>query len=386
MADSRDEAFRNEHLDKQEPAEYLGPSGFIKFFGSPGRRTCGYFWPAANAKGVVLMVHGHGSYLIFEYLQRQGVGNWKTYEGSWVQAFNQAGFSVAGLDNRGCGRSSGLLGYVEDHQLWVDDLLSFTRSLQDSSSSSSQLRAFAGLPTYLLGSSLGGNLAVHAALREPLRYAGLLLLAPMISLEKLKRKGLNPILLKVAALLNWVIPTWPIVHTNKNNLFPDLQEDWDTNPVTYHYNTRVRMGVECNRMCDTVLREMHQLACPLLVVHSIKDNMTDPDGSKMLVQAAASTDKTLHLVDNMWHVLTKEPGNQQLLQQCIAWLTKRAATAAAPPPPGRNSAAGTAAAAAAGVARAVSSSRGSSNNVSAGEAAGESWEKVEREEAVGADA
>jgi alpha-beta hydrolase superfamily lysophospholipase len=42
----------------------------------------------------------------------QGVGNWKTYEGSWVQALNAAGFSVAGIDNRGCGRSSGLLGYV----------------------------------------------------------------------------------------------------------------------------------------------------------------------------------------------------------------------------------------------------------------------------------
>jgi pimeloyl-ACP methyl ester carboxylesterase len=40
------------------------------------------------------------------------VGNWKTYEGSWVAALNAAGFSVAGIDNRGCGRSSGLLGYV----------------------------------------------------------------------------------------------------------------------------------------------------------------------------------------------------------------------------------------------------------------------------------
>jgi hypothetical protein len=30
---------------------------------------------------------------------------------------------------------------------------------------------------------------------QPQRYAGLVLLAPMISLEKLKRKGLNPILL-----------------------------------------------------------------------------------------------------------------------------------------------------------------------------------------------
>jgi hypothetical protein len=31
---------------------------------------------------------------------------------------------------------------------------------------------------------------------------------------------------------------------------------------------------------------MHKLACPLFVVHSVKDNMTDPDGSKMLVNAA----------------------------------------------------------------------------------------------------
>jgi alpha-beta hydrolase superfamily lysophospholipase len=45
-------------------------------------------------------------------LRLQGVGNWKTYEGSWVQSLNAAGFSVAGIDNRGCGRSSGLLGYV----------------------------------------------------------------------------------------------------------------------------------------------------------------------------------------------------------------------------------------------------------------------------------
>jgi hypothetical protein len=34
MADSRDEKFRNEHLDKQEPAEYLGSSGTKHSFSS----------------------------------------------------------------------------------------------------------------------------------------------------------------------------------------------------------------------------------------------------------------------------------------------------------------------------------------------------------------
>lgn len=34
-------------------------------------------------------------------------------------------------------------------------------------------------------------------------------------------------------------------------------------------------------------------------------------------------DKTLHLVDNFWHVLTKEPGNEKIRADCIAWMHKR---------------------------------------------------------------
>jgi hypothetical protein len=99
-----------------------------------------------------------------------------------------------------------------------------------------------------------------------------------------------------------------------------------------------------------------------------------------------SSDKTLQLVDNMWHVLTKEPGNQQLLQQCVDWLSQRAPIA--PPPPQAAAAAASTPAAEAAAGAAVLSSRGSSSNIAAaaGEVGGESWEKVEREEAAGADA
>lgn len=54
----------------------------------------------------------------------QGVGKRKTYAGSWVESLNKAGFSCAGIDNRGCGRSSGLFGYVNDHTDWVNDVVS----------------------------------------------------------------------------------------------------------------------------------------------------------------------------------------------------------------------------------------------------------------------
>jgi alpha-beta hydrolase superfamily lysophospholipase len=48
---------------------------------------------------------------------------------------------------------------------------------------------------YLVSVYIALAAAAAAAAVQPQRYAGLILLAPMISLEKLKRKGLNPILL-----------------------------------------------------------------------------------------------------------------------------------------------------------------------------------------------
>lgn len=59
-------------------------------------------------------------------IEVQGVGKRKTYAGSWVETLNKAGYSCAGIDNRGCGRSSGLFGYVNDHTDWVNDLVSCT--------------------------------------------------------------------------------------------------------------------------------------------------------------------------------------------------------------------------------------------------------------------
>jgi hypothetical protein len=32
----------------------------------------------------------------------------------------------------------------------------------------------------------------------------------------------------MASLLNLVIPTWPLAKTPRNDLFPELQEDFDT--------------------------------------------------------------------------------------------------------------------------------------------------------------
>ena len=48
--------------------------------------------------------------------------------------------------------------------------------------------------------------------------------------------------------------------------------------------------------------------------------MTDADGSKQLYQRASSTDKTLRLVNHMWHVLVREDGNEKVCAAVGEWV------------------------------------------------------------------
>ena len=58
-------------LLQAEPAQYLGPHGVHRVMeNKDGLHLQSYFWPAADAKAVVLFVHGHGAHLMFEILKQ----------------------------------------------------------------------------------------------------------------------------------------------------------------------------------------------------------------------------------------------------------------------------------------------------------------------------
>ncbi len=57
----------------------------------------------------------------------QGPGRLCSYAGSLVQRLNAAGFSVAGQDAQGAGRSQGLMCHCNSFDEYVDDTLDFAR-------------------------------------------------------------------------------------------------------------------------------------------------------------------------------------------------------------------------------------------------------------------
>jgi alpha-beta hydrolase superfamily lysophospholipase len=437
--DALDVTTRRALLDDHAPLDHttLGPRGLLRYLASPDRdaELAAYFYPADPSvpyKAVVVAVHGHGAYWQFEFLKMAVVGRAHVYEGSWVEAFNKAGYSVCGVDNTGSGRSSGKFGLVEKAEDLRDDVLALVRAVRGIGAGSEAEAALsvapaatagsnkrrgggaassapaspniahncfgpalaglpgfcASLPLFLLGPSLGGGVAVQAALAAEARlaasasnnssspFAGVVLLAPLLGLEGTASRGWNPYLRRIAALLDACPLTreWPVAAQDANTMFPEQQLDFDTDPVTYHYPCRVHTAVQLLRACAGVLplsgggeggntaaaaaeqragqplREAaRRLRAPVLAFHSARDTLCDCSATEAFVaavregqaarreagnsskkaSAAAQEEQQARLrrCDHLWHSVLREDARGELLREAVAWMDARMAGA-----------------------------------------------------------
>lgn len=279
------------------------------------------YWPCgkepSEEKVIMLFVHGHGCYLKFELLNVPKPGGTPEYANSWVEYLNSRGIDVCGIDNQGCGMSESVRGcrfLVESFDDYVDDVIRYAKLVS---------KELEGVPVkmFIAGISLGGCIALNCVLREKeLFNGGLILLAPMLSLERVTRKFPNGYLLPIAGLVSWLMPSLPIVTTDTNTVYPDIQALWDEDSMTMHSHTRIRNAYEFIQACSRTMERLHEIDAPFLVFHSEADTMCDPDGSKALYMKSISTDKTLRLVNSMWHILVKEEGNRAILEEITEWI------------------------------------------------------------------
>lgn len=116
-------------------------------------------WRAAP---VLLLHHGYGAHSGFPAIRFLS-----TYAAS-------KGFYACAMDAYGHGRSSGVRGKVLPAENLAADMIQLAQKIQDAGN---QQRIFVG------GGSMGGAVAISAAILKPTVFAGVLLLAPLIALN-----------------------------------------------------------------------------------------------------------------------------------------------------------------------------------------------------------
>lgn len=270
----------------------------VSSFSGVGGTTIEYdvYEPAGPPKGLLLVAHGLGEHR----------GRYPHV----ADRFTALGLRVAIPDHRGHGRSSG-------PRCDTRDVSEFTADLE----TLRQRTLVEGAPTYLLGHSMGGLIALDYALDHQADLSALMLSGPLV----LPGDDQPPWLVAIAKVLGKVVPTLGTLALDPKSVSrdPEVVAAYEADPLNFHGKVKAGTGAALLTRLQTFPSRLPSLTLPLLVMHGEKDKLTNPEGSKLVHQLAGSSDKTLKIYDGLFHEIFNEPEQDQVLTDTTEWLRER---------------------------------------------------------------
>ncbi|MGC4933767.1 lysophospholipase [Gordonia sp. DT30] len=254
------------------------------------------FRPQSEPSAVVVIAHGMG-----EHGRRYG---------HVVEALLSAGYLVAVPDHLGHGRSGGARMRITRFGEYTDDLDRVITEV-----------AVEGLPTYLIGHSMGGCIALDYALDHPDRLAGLVLTGAAI----MPGDDLPAPLIAMSKIVGKIAPRLPTMALDSGSISrdPDVVAAYEADPLVHRGKIPARLGAEMVSTMQSFPARLPSLRMPVLVMHGSEDTLTNPEGSRLVERLASSPDKTLVIWDGLRHEIFNEPEKAEVIGTLTRWLADR---------------------------------------------------------------
>jgi alpha-beta hydrolase superfamily lysophospholipase len=252
--------------------------------------------PAETPRAVVVIVPGFNSH-----------SGYYLWAGSHLAA---KGLATYALDLRGRGQSDGERFYVQSFGDYVDDVeavVSLARKREPR------------VPFFVLGHSAGGVIACLYTLEHQRELAGLIcesfafqVPAPDFALAVFKG-------------LSHVAPHAHVLHL-KNEDFsrdPEVVAAMNADNLIAHETQPTQTLAAMVRADERLKNEFSLFTLPLLILHGTADKATRPEGSKMFVETAGSTDKTLKLYEGSFHDPLNDLDKEIVMGDITRWIGER---------------------------------------------------------------
>lgn len=218
------------------------------------------------------------------------------------------GIAVYALDHRGHGRSPGKQGYIRAWSVLVEDLRTFITFVRDQNP---------GRPLFLLGHSLGGNIALTYALRYPDALAGVIASAPALDTG-----DVPPLLAFLSKVLYRIKPDLSVkVGLDVSGLSRDtaVVDAYQNDPLV-HDKGSPGAAVAFAESVAWVMEHAADLKPPLLVLHGEGDRIVRPDSSRIFFDKVAQADKTRLTYPDGYHESHNDLHQAQMLADLEKWL------------------------------------------------------------------
>jgi acylglycerol lipase len=262
--------------------------------GAGGQQIFWQSWSPAQARGVVVIVHGFG-----EHSDRYG---------HVAQRLVAEGHATYALDHRGHGRSQGQRAVIDRLASAVSDIDRLVVLAGD---------AHPGLPIFMLGHSMGGLLAVQYALEHQDRLTGLLLSGALAALDA------APVPARlIARMLSAVAPRAGLIALDASLVSRDPQvvAAYRVDPMVHHGKLPARTVAELIAAGRRFPELVADIRVPTLVMYGSEDRLCPPSGSVMLGERIGAADITVIPYAGLYHEILNEPEQETVLDDVCAWL------------------------------------------------------------------
>lgn len=268
-----------------------------EFTGEGGIRLFRQSWlPDVSPRAALINLHGLGDHSgLYEPLVEHMVGS---------------GFAVHSFDARGNGRSEGQRAYIERWSEFRSDLGIFLDLLCAETD---------GLARFLIGTSLGGLVALDYAAGHPEGLAGVVAVSP--PLGKLAVPGY---LLALGRVLSRV---WPRFSLEAGMDLSGLARDPAVaatvlgDPLFHRLGT-ARLATEVETTIAR-MRGMGEFPVPLLLLHGGADRMVPPEGTRGFDAGLSGGDHTYVEYPEGFHALAADTGKERVLADITRWIERR---------------------------------------------------------------
>lgn len=247
-----------------------------------------------NPRAVIFLVHGMG-----EHAKRYA---------HVVEYFKNVNIASVAIDLRGHGNSGGQRGHMPSFDHMMNDL---TLALAHVTHN------YKGIPLFLYGHSMGGNLILNYLLRNADGAMGAIATGPYL------RLGFDP-------------PRWKVLLARLSaNIYPSLSQPTGLERIALARSSQIIHEYENDplvhdRMTASFFINIHQagmnaiarskeLEIPLLLMHGSEDRLTSPEGTKDF-HANAGSNVTFHLMEGLYHEIHNEPEKNQVFKIQLEWI------------------------------------------------------------------
>lgn len=257
------------------------------------------FWEASQPRAAALLVHGLGDHSArYDHV---GAG------------LAEAGIHLLAFDLRGHGGSGGRRGDVGEFRLYLDDLKVMEEVLA--------VEAGGSLPSFLLGHSLGGLIALLRLRSGPVPYAGAVLSAPWIA------TALPPIVCRFGGWLGGWLPGVRVpmglrpealsrdpamVHARRKD--PDLQR-----------SLTLRLFREALLAQREVLEWSGPYGCPLLFLVPTADGVVRSAATLAVARGIVGGEVRVEILEGGRHEPFHDVHREAVLALVVRWLLERCA-------------------------------------------------------------